>query len=268
MSIHPTAIIGKEANIDPTAEIGPYVIVEDRVSIAGDVKVYAHAYICRGTSVGEGTQIHMGAVIGHAPQDTAFKGGDTFLRIGKKNIIREYVTIHRGTKPDTATEIGDENYLMALSHVGHNCKLGNKIVIANGALLAGYVTLGDQAFVSGNVAVHQFCAIGELVMIGGYSAVNRDIPPYMTVRGPSRVRSVNLVGLRRAGFKNATIREIKEAFRLLYRSDLNTGQALDKISELKAGKEVANLVEFIKNSKRGIAQFRYTDEDKEDYGVE
>ncbi len=265
MTIHPTAIVSKRAEIDPGVEIGPYAIVEDDVKIRKNVKIYARAYICRNTQVDEGTQIHMGAVLGHLPQDLAFKGKETYLKIGKRNIIREYVTIHRGTKEGTATEIGDENFLMALSHIGHNCVLGNKVILANGVLLAGYVSVEDQAFISGNVVVHQFCSIGRLALIGGFSGVNKDVPPYMAVRGPSIVYSVNLVGLRRAGFKNSVIKEIKEAFTLIYRSNLNASQAIDKIlKEHKPGKEIMHLIEFIKKSKRGICKYRW--DDKEFFG--
>ena len=255
MKQHPTAIVSKRAKIDPTAEIGPYAIVEDDVKIGGNAKIYAHAYICSGTTIGEGTEIHMGAVIGHTPQDLAFEGKKTYLNIGKKNIIREHVTIHRGTASGTATEIGDENFLMAHSHVAHNCKVANKVIIANGALLGGYVTVEEQVFVSGNVLVHQFCRIGRLAMIGGFSAVNKDVPPYMTVRGESKIRAINLVGLRRAGFKAPAVKEIKEAYQLICKSGLNTSQAVEKILDLKPGKETMCLVDFIKNSKRGIAQF-------------
>jgi len=263
MKIHPTAIVSKASQIDPTVEIGPYAIIEDDVTIEKDVKVLARAYICSGTHIGERTQVHMGAVLGHLPQDLAFEGKKTFLKIGKNNIIREYVTIHRGTKENTGTEIGDENFLMALSHVGHNCSLGNNVVIANGALLAGYVNVEDQVFISGNVVVHQFCNIGRLAIIGGFSGVNKDVPPYMAARGPSSVWSINLIGLRRAGFKREVMAQIREGFNLIYKSDLNTKQAVEKMLELNPGKELLHLIEFIKNSKRGICKYRYTPDDKE-----
>ncbi|OGW74842.1 MAG: acyl-[acyl-carrier-protein]--UDP-N-acetylglucosamine O-acyltransferase [Omnitrophica bacterium RBG_13_46_9] len=266
MNAHPTAIVSRHAELDPTVEIGPYAIIEDEVSLGKNVKVYAHAYICNGTRIDEGTEIHMGAVIGHLPQDLAFEGKKSYLKIGKKNIIREYVTIHRGTKEDSSTQIGDESFLMALSHVGHNCKLGNKVILANGALLAGYVNVADGVFISGNVVVHQFCNIGKLAIIGGFSGVNKDVPPYMAVRGPSSVWSINLVGLRRAGYKSKTISEIKEAFKLIYKSDLNTDQAITKIVEGNPGKEVMDLIEFIKNSKRGICKYRFSPDDKDYFG--
>ena len=255
MSIHPTAIIGKRTKIDPTVSVGPFAIIEDDVKINKNVKIFAHAYICSGTVIGDDTQIHMGAVIGHTPQDIAFSGKKSYTKIGKRNIIREYTTIHKGTKEGTATEIGDDNFLMALSHVGHNCRLGNKVILANGALLAGYITVEDEVFISGNVVVHQFCRIGRLAMIGGFSGVNKDVPPYMTVRGASTVRAINLIGLRRAGFKNSLIKEIKEAFRMLYRSDLNTKQALKKISSELKGEEINRLIKFISESKRGVCKY-------------
>lgn len=264
MKIHPTAIVSKQAEIDPDIEIGPYAIVESDVVLKKGVKVYARAYICKGTTVGEKTEVHMGAVLGHVPQDLAFDNKNkTYLKIGKKNIIREYVTIHRGTKDNTATEIGDENFLMALSHVGHNCVIGNNTILANGALLAGYTNVEDQVFISGNVVVHQFCNIGKLAIIGGFSGVNKDVPPYMAVRGPSSVWSVNLIGLRRAGFGRGAIDKIREAFKFIYRSGLNTRQAVEKIMECNPAEEVRHLVEFIKNSKRGICKYRYTPDDKE-----
>jgi len=266
MAIHKTAIVSKKAEIDPSAEIGPFATVEEGVKLEKNVRILAHAYICGGTEIKEATEVHMGAVLGHAPQDLAYEGKKTYLKIGRKNIIREYVTVHRGTKEGTATIIGDENFLMGLSHVGHNCNLGNRVVLANGALLAGYATVGDSAFISGNVVVHQFCNIGTLAIIGGFSGVNKDVPPYMAVRGPSSVWSVNLVGLRRAGFDRGAIRDIREAFRLIYKSGLNTEQAVEKILEMKPGKEATHLVEFIKNSKRGICKYRYTPEDKEYFG--
>jgi len=268
MKIHPTAIVGKRSSIAPSVEVGPYAIIEDDVKIEKDVKVYGHAYVCQGTEIGEGTQIHMGAVVGHLPQDIDFEGRKSFLKIGKRNIIREYVTIHRGTKEDTYTQIGNDNFFMALSHVGHNCLIGDKITLANGVLLAGYVQVEDNVFISGNVLVHQFCRIGRLAMIGGYTGVNKDVPPYMLVRGGSRIRSINFIGLRRAGFTQEVIKEIKEAFRLIYRSDLNTNQALEKIIELVPGKEVMHLVDFIRASKRGICTHRIKAEEVEIMGEE
>lgn len=261
MKIDERAVVSKKAKIADGVEIGPFAIIEDDVVLETNVKVWPHAYICSGTSVGEGTHVHMGAVLGHIPQDVAFKNGKTSLKIGKRNVIREYATIHRGTEDGSSTIIGDGCYLMALSHVGHNCHIGNNVIIANGVLLAGHVAVGDFAFISGNVLVHQFCRIGTLAMIGGFTGVNKDVPPYMLVRGPSVVRSVNLVGLRRAKFSRELIGDIKEAYKFLYLSNLNTAQAIEEIRKLKPSKELEHLVEFIQGSKRGICKYKYSDTD-------
>jgi UDP-N-acetylglucosamine acyltransferase len=259
--IHNLAIVDKNSQIAKDADIGPYAIVEPGVKIGAGVKIWPHAYICGGTEIGDGTEVHMGAVLGHAPQDLAYKGGDTKLVIGKRNVIREYATVHRGTKDSSATVLGDENYLMALSHVGHNCEIGNRVILANCALLGGYVKVEDGAFISGNVAVHQFCRIGTLAMIGGFSGVNKDVPPYMLLRGPSIIRSVNLVGLRRAKIPPEAIRKIKEAFRLLYRANLNISQAIEEMRKLGPSKELEDIIKFIETSKRGICNYAFTEEE-------
>ena len=203
------AVIGKNTKIAGDVEIGPFAIIEDEVELAGGVKIWPHAYICKGTSIGEGTLVYMGAVLGNLPQDLTFDvNKKTFLKIGKRNVIREYVTLHRATKEGSATTVGDDCYLMAASHLGHDCHIGNNVILANAALLAGYVEVGDNTFISGNVVVHQFCRIGAYVIVGGFSGINKDVPPYMLVRGPSVIRSVNLVGLRRAKFPRETIHKI------------------------------------------------------------
>lgn len=261
MNIHPTAIIDKSAEIAEGVEIGPYVIIERDVKIAKGVKIFANAYICRYTEIGEGTEVHMGAILGNVPQDLAFTDKETYLKIGKRNVIREYVTVHRGTKEGTSTVIGDDNFLMATAHVGHNCQIGNNTIIANGALLAGYVTVEDYAFISGNVVVHQFCRIGRIAIIGGFSGVNKDVPPYMSVRGPSVVWSINLVGLRRVKFSREIINQIKDAYNLVYSSGMNTNQALEEILKKDPVDEVKYFVNFIRESKRGICKYRFEGED-------
>ena len=261
MSVDERAVVSKKAKIAKDVEIGPFVVIEDEVEIASGVKIWPHAYIANGVSVGEGAQIHVGAAIGGIPQDMAFKNTKTFVKIGNRTVIREYATIHRGTADGSSTIIGDDCYLMAVSHVGHNCKLGNNVIVANGALLAGYVEVGDRAFISGNVVIHQFCRIGELSMIGGFSGINKDVPPYMLVRGPSVVRTLNLVGLRRAKVARDAMHELKEAFRLIYTSGVNTSQALVEVKKLPALPEITNLIKFIEGSKRGICKSKASDEE-------
>lgn len=261
MSISELAIVGKKAKIGEGVEIGPFSIVEDGVELGPNVRIGSHAHILSGTTIGEGTRVHMGAVIGNIPQDLAFQDKPTFVKIGKRNVIREYATIHRGTKEGSVTSIGDNCYLMAVSHVAHNCEIGNRVIIANGALLAGYVTVEDMAFISGNVVIHQFCRIGKLAMISGFSGINKDVPPFMTVRGPSIVRSVNLVGMRRAKMPRETIENLKEAFRLMYLAGINMSDAMAGIKALPQSPEVEHLIKFVETSKRGICKPKFNDEE-------
>ncbi len=257
MKIHKTAIVSKNAEVDPSVEIGPNAIIESGVCLRKGVRIMANCYICSRTQIGEDTQVHMGAVIGNTPQDYEYKGAETSTQIGRNNIIREYVTIHRGTKEGTSTVIGDNNMLMVQVHVGHNCSIGNNNVIAPAALLAGYVEVDDSAFISGGVVIHQFCHIGRLAMLGGFTGVNKDVPPYMLVRGPSVIRGINLVGLRRSGMSRESIREIKDAYKLLFLSGLGQSEALADIKNSLHSDEIKKLVEFIEQSKRSICKYRY-----------
>lgn len=256
MAIHKTALIDPSAKIDPTSEIGPNVVIEEEVVIGPNNKIWQNATICKFTSLGERNEVHMGAVIGHVPQDLAFKGEPTTTRIGNKNIFREYATIHRGTAPGSATVIGDKNFFMAHSHAGHNCQIGNETIIAMGALLAGHVEVGDQAFVSGNCAVHQFTRIGKLAMMSGNSGVSKDIPPFMVEDGINLIAAINTVGLRRAGFSLSTRKAIKHAYEILYRSDLSVSNAIEQLTQLAPNEQVQCLIDFVRNSKRGICRHR------------
>ena len=253
MSIHPTAVIDPRAEVHEEVEIGPYVVVEGVVRIGRGTRVMAHAYITGWTAVGENNEIHPGAVLGDAPQDKAYHGEESYLRVGDHNIFREYVQVHRGTAPGSSTLIGSHNFLMAAAHVGHNCRLGDHIAIANGALLGGYVEVGDHAFISGHCVVHQFVRVGELSLMRGLSGTSRDVPPYSIVDWQHRVRGVNVVGLKRVGFDEARIREIKEAFRILFRKGRNLSLAIREVeSNGKVSQDVATLLEFIKTSRRGV----------------
>jgi UDP-N-acetylglucosamine acyltransferase len=253
VSIHPTAMVDSKAEIHPECDIGPYVVVEGPVKIRRGTRVMAHATILGWTEIGEENQIHPGAVLGGAPQDKAYSGAETYLKIGSHNVFRELVQVHRGTAPGSSTLIGNDNYLMATSHVGHNCRLGDHIVIANGALLAGHVGVGDSAFISGNCVVHQFVRVGELSLMRGLSGASRDVPPYSIVDWQHTVRGVNTVGLKRAGFDERKIRALKDAFRALFRKGRNLSLAIREI-ELKKDltPEVLSLLEFVKSSKRGV----------------
>jgi UDP-N-acetylglucosamine acyltransferase len=253
MAIHPTAVIDPRAEIDPNVVIGPYVVIDGAVKIKAGTRVMAHASLTGWTEIGADNEIHPGAVIGGAPQDKAYKGEETFLKIGSRNIIREHAQIHRGTVPGSSTTIGDDNFLMATAHVGHNCKLGDNVVLANGALLAGYVEVGNSVFISGNCVVHQFVRIGDFALMRGLSGTSRDVPPYAIIDWQHTVRGVNVVGLKRAGFDAKRIRAIREAFRVLFRKGRNLSLAMKELeNQQRANSDVSALLDFIKSSKRGV----------------
>jgi len=251
--IHPGAFIGKGVKLGEDNEIAPGCIIEDGVVIGSRNKLWANAYLGPGTSIGDDNQIHMGAVIGHMPQDVAFKGGSTFTKIGSRNTIREYVTIHRGTREGSSTVIGDDNFFMANAHVAHNCQVGNKVILVNLASLTGYCVIEDGAFLSGMVGLHQFTHVGRFAIISALSAVNKDVPPYMLCGGrPAVVQGLNVVGLRRAGIGPKIREEIKHAYKLLYREGLSVSNAIAEIEKECQSSEVKYLVEFVKASTRGI----------------
>jgi UDP-N-acetylglucosamine acyltransferase len=253
MSIHPTAVIDAKAELDGAVEIGPYVVIEGRVKIGRGTRVRAHAYLTGWTEIGEDNEIHTGAVLGDAAQDRAYKGEESYLRIGSHNIIREYAQVHRGTTAGSETRIGNHNFLMATAHVGHNCQLGDHVILANGALLGGYVQVGDHVFISGNCVVHQFVRIGAYALLRGLSGTSRDVPPYAIIDWQHTVRGVNTVGLKRAGFDEKRIRAIREAFRILFRKGRNLGLGMNELeASSRVTQDVAALLGFIKASKRGV----------------
>ena len=263
VTIHPTAIIGDNVQLDDDVQIGPYAILDGEICIGRRTKILSYVHITGCTEIGEDNEIHMGAVIGNTPQDVAFSGMKSYTRIGNKNIIREFCTIHRGTVPDSETRIGNGNYLMVNSHVAHNCVLGNQIVMANGALLAGWVTLEDHIFVGGNSAVHQFCRIGKNAMIGGLSRVIKDVAPYLMCEGNSFIRGINTVGLKRTGYSFEERNEIKTIFKKLYLSGLNVSQFLSEIDTLGNSLFVEEYKRFIADSKRGLCRYQPSSKKRE-----
>ena len=252
-TIHPSAMIGKTVRLGDGNEIGPGCVVEDGAVLGSRNKLWMHVYVGPGTTLGDGNQLHMGAVVGHVPQDLAYAGAPTFTTIGNNNTIREYVTIHRGTKEGTATAIGDNNFFMANAHIAHNCQVGNHVILVNLASLTGHCVIEDGAFLSGMVGLHQFTRVGRLAMISALSAVNKDVPPYMLCGGrPAVIQGLNVVGLRRAGFPPDVRQDIKHAYKLLYRSELNVSHALDAIGKECKSEAVKHLAEFVRGSSRGI----------------
>lgn len=241
--------------IGPDCVIADFCVVESDVSLGSACTLEPYVFIKRWTSLGDRNEISAGTVLGTDPLDKNFKGGRSFLRIGNDNKIREHYTISRGTQPESVTAVGDGNYIMTSGHIAHNAIVGSNVVIASCALIAGYVEIEDRAFISGGVVVHQYSKIGALAMIGGNTRVNADVPPYFLYSGFDVTPvGINLVGLRRAGFSETEITDLKLAYRLLYRSKLKLSQALERISSECSSSHSRRLVNFVARSERGICR--------------
>ncbi len=254
MPIDPSARIAANVELAPDVTVGPGVTIDGPSRIGAGTRILAHAYIGPHTSIGQDNLIAFGAIIGYEPQDYGFQGAESYTVIGDHNLIREYVTIHRGTKPGSTTRVGDHNFLMAMSHMGHNSSLGNHVVLVNGALLGGYVEVADRAIISGNCLLHQFVRVGTLVMMRGGARATRDLPPYSNIDDLDTVKGLNLVGLRRAGFTAAQIAPLRQAFLILFGRRTNLARALAQVeAEVPQTPEVAHLLAFIRASKRGVA---------------
>ncbi len=253
--IAPTARIHPDAVIGPGTVIGEYAVIEQNVVVGPQTRIEPYVFIKRWTTLGERNEISAGTVLGTDPLDKNFTGERSYLRIGNGNVIREHYTISRGTAPESVTTIGDENYIMTSGHIAHNCKIGNRTVIASCSLIAGHVEVEDQAFISGGVVVHQYSKIGRLAMIGGNTRVNLDVPPYFLYTGFNvEPNGLNLVGLRRAGFSTDEISALKTAYKLLYRSGLKLEDAIARMEMDKPTAHVKHLTEIIRSSKRGICR--------------
>jgi UDP-N-acetylglucosamine acyltransferase len=254
-SVAPTARVHPLARIGPQVHIGEFAIVEEDAEIGAHCRIEPYVYVKRWTTLGERNEISAGTVLGTDPLDKHFTGERSYLRIGNGNIIREHYTISRGTQAESATEIGDGNYVMTSGHIAHNCKIGNDTVIASCALVAGHVDVEDQAFISGGVVIHQYSKIGRLAMIGGNSRVNLDVPPFFLYTDFNvRPKGLNLIGLKRAGFTDEEIVALKAAYRILYRSGLKLKDALARISSELDTQHTRHLVKFIESSERGICR--------------
>ena len=252
MKIHPTSIVSPGASLGPGVIIGPYAVIEDDTEIGEGTDIRAHAVVKRYTILGPANTVYEGAILGGEPQDVSFVNCKSYLRIGSNNRIREGVTMHRGTQPESATLLGSNCFVMANAHVAHNCKLGNGVIIANNVALAGHTEIRDQAFISGGVVVHQFCRIGRLAMIGGNSKIVQDCLPFILTDGvPGRSHGLNIVGLRRAGYKTSDLQNLKEAYRLLLRSGLSLENAILSL-EQNTDPLVAELIDFVRTSQRGF----------------
>jgi UDP-N-acetylglucosamine acyltransferase len=253
--IAPTARIHAEASVGAQCHIGEYCVVEADVVLGQGNRLEPYVYLKRWTTLGDNNEISAGTVLGTDPLDKNFSGARSYLRIGHGNRIREHYTISRATKPEATTIIGDRNYIMTTGHIAHDCVIGNDTVICSSALVAGYVRIGDSAFLSGGVVVHQHSSIGQLVMVGGNTRVNMDLPPFFLYSEfHAAARGLNIVGLRRAGIPLEEVKQLKQAYRLLYRSGLTLEDAVQRISKECGGNCTAELLRFLAASRRGIAR--------------
>jgi len=254
VEIHPTAIVDAKAEIGAGTIIGPYCIIAAGVVLGSECWLQHHVTLCGPMAAGARNKFYAYCSIGQQTQDLKYRGEPTYLEIGEENTFREFVTINRGTTSAGKTRVGNGGNFLAYSHIGHDCDVGDAVVFSNNGTLAGHVFVGDHAVMGGLTAVHQFCRIGRYAITGGCSKIVQDTPPFMIADGnPARVRGINLIGLERAGFSPETIKGIKEAFRLIYRSKYNTRQAIEAIrNELPPSPELTEIVEFIEQSERGI----------------
>jgi UDP-N-acetylglucosamine acyltransferase len=255
--IHPTAIVDPHAELGIDVEIGPYSIIGPDVEIGSGTKIGPHVIIEGAVKIGSDNQIFTGAIVGCRPQDLKFKGEKTYLIIGDRNMIREYTTLSPGTEGGGGeTRVGNDNLIMTATHLAHDCILGNNIIISHGTAIAGHVVIEDQAVIGGLVGIHQFTKVGRMAMVGAHTKLVKDIPPFTLVEGnPATVHGINIVGLRRNGIPPEVRLQLKRAFKILYRSNLNVTQAIEVMEqELEAGPEVEHLIRFIRSAERGICR--------------
>jgi UDP-N-acetylglucosamine acyltransferase len=251
--IHPTAVVDPGAHLGQDVSIGPFALIESGAVLGDGCRVGAHAVIRRYTRLGARCRVWEHAVLGGEPQDVKFGDYASYLEIGADNIIREGVTIHRSSEKDGRTLVGESNFFMVNCHVAHDCTIGNHVIVANGALLAGYVSVADRAFISGNVVIHQFTRVGTLAMVSGLARISQDCLPYIITEGsPARARALNIIGLRRAGFSLDQIGALKQAFRVLLRSGLRLPEALAQL-DASGSPPVQELVAFVRAAKRGFS---------------
>ena len=263
--IHPTAIVDPTANIAADVTIGPYAVIGARAAIGARSAIASHVVIEADVTIGSDNVVDHAAIIGTAPQDLSFSAErKTFVEIGNENVIREHCTIHRGSAEGSVTKIGDKNFLMVGAHVGHNCEIGNNVIIANNCLLGGHVHIGDGAFLGGGGVFHQHMCVGRLALTQGASGFSKDIPPFVIAAEINYVFGLNVIGLRRAGFSAKDRDEIKAAFKLVYTSGLNIAQAIEKAATMRFGAAAQQFIDFVANAKkRGICPFKRGAEDAE-----
>lgn len=254
--IHPTAIIDPAARLGTDIHVGPYCVIGPDVEIGDRCWFQHHISLSGPTRIGPGNSFHAFGSIGQQTQDLKYSAEPTCLVIGEGNTFREFVSVHRGTATDACTRIGDRGNFLAYSHIAHDCLVGDDVIFSNNGTLAGHVTVGDRAVIGGLTAVHQFCRIGRLALTGGCSKIVQDVPPFMIADGnPAVIRGINKIGLERAGIAAGTMTQIKEAYRILYRSKLSLREAVKQMrSSLSSLPEIEHLIEFVETSERGIVR--------------
>ncbi len=250
--IHPTAIVHPGAQLDSSAEVGPYAVIDGEVSIGPDCRIGPYVYLTGLTTIGAGNRFYAGCVIGEAPQDVKYKDEPARLEIGDHNLFREGFTAHRSAKAGEATVIGSHNFLLVNSHVAHNVRLGSHVILANGALLAGHAEVGDHAFISGNCLVHQFTRVGALALMQGGAKISKDLPPFAIARGSNRLAGLNIIGLRRAGFTSAERLELKKLYHLLFCRRGKFSDALAEAQKNFTSAHARTLLDFAASSRRGL----------------
>ena len=254
VEIHPTAIVDPKAELGAETIVGPYCIVGSEVVLGEGCWLQHHVTLCGPMRAGAKNKFYAYCSIGQQTQDLKYAGEPTYLEIGDENTFREFCTVNRSTKADGKTRVGNRGNFLAYSHIGHDCTVGNSVVFSNNGTLAGHVEVGDHAVMGGLTAVHQFCRIGRFAITGGCSKIVQDVPPFLIADGnPAEIRGVNLIGLERAGFTPESVKAIKEAFRLIYRSKLNTRQAIEAVrNQIEPREEITHFIEFVEKSARGI----------------
>src|SRR5881398_1026631 len=254
IEIHQTAIVDPGAELGPGTVVGPYCIVGSNVSLGENCWLQHHVTLLGPTTAGAGNKFYAYCSIGQQTQDLKYAGEPTYLEIGDENTFREFCTVNRSTKADGKTRVGDRGNFLAYSHIGHDCTVGDSVVFSNNGTLAGHVEVGDYAVMGGLTAVHQFCRIGRFAITGGCSKIVQDVPPFLIADGnPAEIRGINLVGLERKNFPPESVKLIKEAFRLIYRSKYNRRQAIEVMQkELPQTEEITEMIQFIEQSERGI----------------
>ena len=248
--IHPTAIVHPKVKLDSSVDVGPYSVIDAGVEIGPDCRIGPHVYITGETRIGAGNAFHAGSVIGDAPQDLKYKGEKTRLQIGDRNVFREHITVNRATDLDGSTVIGSDNFLMQHVHIGHNCRLHDHIIMGGGAMMAGHTEVFDQAMISGNCLVHQFCRVGALALMQGGSAISKDLPPYTVASRSNEICGLNIIGLRRAGLSSERRLELKRLYHAMFRSGMKVTAAREQFTSAEA----RLFLDFVAASSRGICR--------------